>query len=50
MELKNDFISNITHELKTPVTTVGVALEALKNFKGLDNPTLTQRVSGYCSE
>jgi two-component system phosphate regulon sensor histidine kinase PhoR len=42
MELKNDFISNITHELKTPVTTVGVALEALKNFKGLDNPTLTQ--------
>ncbi len=41
MELKNDFISNITHELKTPVTTVGVALEALKNFKGLDNPALT---------
>ena len=41
MELKNDFISNITHELKTPVTTVGVALEALKNFNGLDNPALT---------
>lgn len=41
MELKNDFISNITHELKTPVTTVGVALEALKNFKGLENPALT---------
>jgi len=41
MELKNDFISNITHELKTPVTTVGVALEALKNFKGLNNPELT---------
>ncbi|MEQ1584298.1 MAG: HAMP domain-containing sensor histidine kinase [Cyclobacteriaceae bacterium] len=41
MELKNDFISNITHELKTPVTTVGVAIEALKNFKGLNNPELT---------
>jgi two-component system phosphate regulon sensor histidine kinase PhoR len=41
MELKNDFISNITHELRTPVTTVGVAIEALKNFKGLDNPKLT---------
>jgi two-component system, OmpR family, phosphate regulon sensor histidine kinase PhoR len=41
MELKNDFISNITHELKTPVTTVGVALEAIKNFKGQNNPKLT---------
>lgn len=41
MELKNDFISNITHELKTPIATVSVALEALKNFKGIDNPKLT---------
>lgn len=41
MALKNDFISNITHELKTPVTTVGVAIEALKNFNGLENPKLT---------
>lgn len=32
MALKNDFISNITHELKTPVATVSVALEALQNF------------------
>jgi two-component system, OmpR family, phosphate regulon sensor histidine kinase PhoR len=42
MALKNDLISNITHELKTPVATVSVALEALKNFKALDNPQLTQ--------
>lgn len=42
MDLKNDFISNVAHELKTPVTTVGVALEALKNFKGLENPKLTE--------
>jgi len=41
MQLKNDLISNITHELKTPVATVSVALEALKNFKALDNPKLT---------
>ncbi|MEJ0029833.1 MAG: histidine kinase dimerization/phospho-acceptor domain-containing protein [Bacteroidota bacterium] len=42
MDLKNDFISNITHELKTPVTTVSVALEALRNFKGLENPKTTR--------
>jgi two-component system phosphate regulon sensor histidine kinase PhoR len=41
MELKNDFISNMTHELKTPIATVSVALEALKNFNGIDNPKLT---------
>lgn len=41
MELKNDFISNMTHELKTPIATVSVALEALKSFKGIDNPKLT---------
>ncbi len=42
MQLKNDLISNITHELKTPVATVSVALEALKNFNALDNPQLTR--------
>ncbi len=36
--LKNEFISNITHELKTPIATVGVAIEALKNFNALDDP------------
>ncbi|RYF97686.1 MAG: HAMP domain-containing histidine kinase, partial [Chitinophagaceae bacterium] len=41
-ELKNDFISNITHELKTPIATVSVAVEALKNFNALEDPKRTQ--------
>lgn len=36
--LKNDFISNITHELKTPIATVSVAMEALMNFDVLQRP------------
>lgn len=36
--LKDDFISNMSHELKTPVATVKVALEALKNFNVMEQP------------
>jgi two-component system phosphate regulon sensor histidine kinase PhoR len=40
--LKNDFISNITHELKTPIATVGVAIEALRNFNAIKDPERTK--------
>ncbi len=40
--IKNDFISNITHELKTPIATVNVAIEALKNFNAAENPERTK--------
>lgn len=40
--LKNEFISNITHELKTPIATVGVAIEALKSFNAIDDPRRTK--------
>jgi signal transduction histidine kinase len=36
--LKNDIISNITHELKTPIATVSVVLESLQNFGANENP------------
>jgi len=41
-QLKNEFVSNITHELKTPIATVGVAIEALRNFNALNDPERTR--------
>jgi two-component system, OmpR family, phosphate regulon sensor histidine kinase PhoR len=41
IDQKNDFIGNVTHELKTPVATVGVALEAMKHFDVLKDPQKT---------
>lgn len=32
--IKNEFISNVTHELKTPIATVSVAIEAMRSFNG----------------
>ena len=41
-QIKNEFISNITHELKTPIATVGVAIEALRNFNAINDPLRTK--------
>lgn len=42
-EIKNDLISNITHEFKTPITTVSAALEAITNFNALNNKEKTKK-------
>ncbi|MFY0253001.1 sensor histidine kinase [Chitinophaga sp. 30R24] len=41
-EVKNDFINNMTHELKTPISTVSAAVEALQNFNALSDQRKTQ--------
>ncbi len=40
--IKNEFISNITHELKTPIATVKVAIEALRDFNAIQDPVKTK--------
>jgi len=49
-EVKNDLISNITHEFKTPIATIGVALESISNFNGIDDKAKTQKYIGMSSE
>ncbi|MDY7395822.1 HAMP domain-containing sensor histidine kinase [Aureibaculum sp. 2210JD6-5] len=41
-EVKNDLINNITHEFKTPISTIGVALESIMNFNAIDDKEKTK--------
>lgn len=43
-EVKTDFINNMTHEFKTPIATINLAIDALKNAKVLNDP---QRVKHF---
>lgn len=37
-EIKSDFINNMTHEFKTPIATIQLASDALKNAKVMHDP------------
>lgn len=49
-EMKNDLISNITHEFKTPIATIGVAIESIKNFNVIDDKEKTKNYLDVSNE
>ncbi|PIB36725.1 hypothetical protein BFP72_15615 [Reichenbachiella sp. 5M10] len=49
-EIKNDFINNMTHELKTPISTVALASEALRDPEIQSTASLKDRYLGIIQD
>ena len=49
-QIKTDFINNMTHEFKTPIATINLALDALKNPKVADNKEFIARYHNMIRE
>ncbi|MFD2586823.1 sensor histidine kinase [Croceitalea marina] len=45
-EIKSDFINNMTHEFKTPIATINLAVEAIRNPKSIDDKDKVLRYLG----
>lgn len=45
-EIKTDFVNNMTHELKTPISTIGLSAEVISNPDIANNP---ERLKQYVS-
>ncbi len=49
-EIKSDFINNMTHEFKTPLATISLAVDALKNEKVINDRDKMDYFSGIIKE
>ncbi len=49
-EMRNDFINNMTHEFKTPISTISLACEALKDKDIAKTETLFDNYIGIINE
>ena len=49
-EMKNDFINNMTHEFKTPISTISLAAQMLNDDSIRKSPELFKHVSGVIND
>ncbi len=49
-ELKNDFINNMTHEFKTPISTISLAAQMLTDNSVSKSPQMLQHITGIISD
>ena len=49
-EIKNDFINNMTHEFKTPLATISLAVDAMRNEKVVTDREKSAYFSGIIKE
>lgn len=49
-ELKNDFINNMTHEFKTPISTISLAAQMLTDGSVTKSPQMLQHITGIIND
>lgn len=49
-EMKNDFINNMTHEFKTPISTISLAAQMLNDPAVAESPAMFQHISGVIND
>lgn len=49
-EMKSDFMNNMTHELKTPVSTISLAAQMLKDQSVTKSPEVFKHISGVIND